>query len=195
MSRDPPSMADGEPAWIETVSPERAEGALAEVYRDIAGRSGAVGNILQSQSLHPAGLRDHYALYRTLLFRKGALSRSEREAIAVAVSLANECRYCAAHHGASLRRVTRDDQLVNQIVADWRAADLEPRLRAMLELAEKLTLEPRAMGEADLDRLRDAGLEDRAIVEVVEVTAYFNFVNRLAVGLGVRQEGPESPLP
>ena len=90
-------MKDGErpdgPAWIDTIPPGDADGLLAEVYEGIAGRSGSVAHILSCQSLHPEGLRDHYALYRTLMFGPGALTRVEREAIGVAVSVVNECRY------------------------------------------------------------------------------------------------------
>jgi alkylhydroperoxidase family enzyme len=82
-----------EPAWIDTTGPAEAENLLAEVYAGIAGRSGSVANILRCQSLHPEALREHYTLYRTLMFSRGALSRADREAIAVAVSAANGCRY------------------------------------------------------------------------------------------------------
>lgn len=82
-----------EPAWIRTISPGEAAGRLADVYARIAGRSGSVAHILSCQSLHPEGLRDHYALYRTLMFDRGALSRAERESIAVAVSAVNGCHY------------------------------------------------------------------------------------------------------
>lgn len=85
--------ADSDAAWIGTLSPSDADGILAEVYSGIAGRSGTVGHILRSQSLHPEGLRDHYALYRTLMFGRGALSRADRESIAVVVSATNGCRY------------------------------------------------------------------------------------------------------
>lgn len=88
-----PGQPEGEPAWIETVLPSEATGYLADVMAGIAGRSGSVANILLCQSLHPEGLRDHYALYRTLMFGRGALSRAERESIAVAVSAMNGCRY------------------------------------------------------------------------------------------------------
>jgi hypothetical protein len=81
------------PAWIEVISPAEADGPLAEVYAGVAGRSRSVANILGCQSLHPEGLRDHHALYRTLMFGRGALSRAERESIAVAVSVANGCHY------------------------------------------------------------------------------------------------------
>lgn len=88
-----PGEAAGGPAWIETIFPDEATGDLSEILTGIAGRSGSVAHILACQSLHPEGLRDHYRLYRTLMFGKGALSRADRESIAVAVSAMNGCRY------------------------------------------------------------------------------------------------------
>jgi uncharacterized peroxidase-related enzyme len=82
----------------------------------------------------------------------------------------------------------RDQDLAQPIITGWREADLDPRLRALLVFADKLTLEPRAMRREDIGALRAVGLDDRAILETVEVTAYFNFVNRLADGLGVALE-------
>jgi alkylhydroperoxidase family enzyme len=80
-------------AWIETTPEDAASGPLAGVYGNIAGASGGVANILKVQSLNPAALRDHYALYRTIMFGDSPLSRAEREAVAVVVSLENECHY------------------------------------------------------------------------------------------------------
>lgn len=71
---------------------------------------------------------------------------------------------------------------------EWRTAPLDERLGAMLAFAEKLTLDPGRVREDDHRPLRAAGLDDRAILEVVQVTAYFNYVNRLADGLGVSLE-------
>lgn len=85
--------AGAAPAWIETVASADAEGTLAEVYGRIAGRSGSVAHVLRCQSLHPEALRDHHGLYRTIMFDRGALSRAERESIAVVVSAVNGCRY------------------------------------------------------------------------------------------------------
>jgi alkylhydroperoxidase family enzyme len=79
-------------SWIEEVLPDEAQGPLTEVYRRVS-PSGRVANILTVQSLHPAGLGDHHALYHTLMFGPSPLSRSEREAIAVEVSRTNECHY------------------------------------------------------------------------------------------------------
>jgi uncharacterized peroxidase-related enzyme len=84
-------------------------------------------------------------------------------------------------------------------VRDWRAAAIPDRLRAILEYTERLTLEPSRMEEADVVRLRDAGLDDEAILSACEVVSYFAFVNRMADGLGVRLEPgwrhPIIPMP
>jgi len=90
---DEPGRTRSDPAWIRTIAPHEATDGLADVLAGIAGRSGSVAHILLSQSLHPEGLRDHYGLYRTLMFGRGVLSRAERESIAVAVSALNGCRY------------------------------------------------------------------------------------------------------
>lgn len=99
------------------------------------------------------------------------------------------------HHGAGLRKLTGDDELVEQLKKDWRQADLSDADRAMLGYVEKLTLWPWDMVEADVIALRQAGFSDAAILDINQVTAYYAYVNRLADGLGVELEPfwPESP--
>lgn len=83
----------------------------------------------------------------------------------------------------------RDPALVEALKTDWRKAELSSRLRAALGYAVKLTRIPADVRRQDVQRLREAGLDDRAILDVAQVTAYFNLVNRLADGLGVELEG------
>jgi len=92
------------------------------------------------------------------------------------------------HHGAALRRVTKDEELVRQLWDGFRSASLEPADRALCEYAEKLTLRPQEVERADVEGLRRAGFDDGQILDAAQVTAYFNFVNRLALGLGVELE-------
>lgn len=87
--------------------------------------------------------------------------------------------------------VTLDGSLKEAVLTDWRKAELSARERAMLEYAEKLTLAPRAMRRADLDALRREGLDDRAILQVNLITSYFNYINRVADGLGVGKSDDE----
>lgn len=84
--------------------------------------------------------------------------------------------------------MTGDDQLVEQLCADWRQAELSNADRAMLTYVEKLTLRPWEMVEGDVLALREAGFGDAAILDINQVTAYYAYVNRLADGLGVELE-------
>ncbi len=92
------------------------------------------------------------------------------------------------HHGAGLRNLIDDDNLVGQLKTDFRAADLNNEDRAMLEYAAKLTLEPWNMKKSDVEKLREAGFSDAAILDICQVAGYYAFVNRLADGLGVELE-------
>lgn len=75
-----------------------------------------------------------------------------------------------------------------QLQQDWRQAALSEADRAMLVYAEKLTLEPWSMVEADVAALRQAGFTDAEILDINQITGYYAYVNRLADGLGVELE-------
>ena len=92
------------------------------------------------------------------------------------------------HHGESLRRLVRDDELVAQLKEDYTQAHLSAVDRTMLNYAARLTRTPSAIEESDVEALREAGFNDRAILDIAQITAYFAFVNRLAEGLGVELE-------
>ena len=100
------------------------------------------------------------------------------------------------HHGAALRaQAGGESDLAEVLAADWRSAEVSEKLGALLGYAEKLTLEPGAVEEADVQGLRDAGWSDEAVLHACEVVAYFNFVNRTADGLGVTlEEGWGHPI-
>jgi len=74
---------------------------------------------------------------------------------------------------------------VEQVKDDWRKMELSKAEYAMLEFAEKLTLTPSNMQQADVQKLRDAGWTDRDILDIVHVCAYFNFRVRVVDGLGL----------
>jgi len=84
--------------------------------------------------------------------------------------------------------LTKDDELLAALEHDPLTAPLEPRPRALVDYSLKLTLHPQRVTEYDLAPLREAGLTDTAIHDAATMTAYFNFVNRLASGLGVDLE-------
>ena len=90
-----------------------------------------------------------------------------------------------AHHAAGLVRLTKNPGLAQSLELDHTAADVSVRQRAILNYAVKLTETPWAMERSDVDRLRAQGLDDRGVLDVNQVVAYFAYVNRVADGLGV----------
>ncbi len=178
-------------AWIEQVELDAADGKLREMYADLEEKRGKVSNILKVHSLNPDAMGNHLDLYMTLMFGKSGLSRTEREAVAVVVSATNDCAYCVNHHAQALRRYVKDDDTLEMLMSADGLETLEPRLSNIVRHAEKLTSAPEAMTESDLGELRAVGLSDRDILDLSLIVAYFNFVNRIALGLGVEFSAEE----
>jgi uncharacterized peroxidase-related enzyme len=173
-------------AWIDIIEPEDATGDLKKLYDAIAEKRGKVANVLKVHSLNPTALKEHLDLYDAVLFGSSPLRRADREAIAVVVSAANECDYCVRHHAEALQAYWRDEARTRQLADDYTALDdLDDQLRTACDVARKLTVSPGAMSEADVHTLHDAGWADRAVLDIVLVTSYFNFVNRITNALGV----------
>ncbi len=80
-------------AWIKVVDVAEAEGALREVYQEVARWRGRIANIYKAHSVSPEAMRAHRVLYRRLMFGPSELTRREREVLALAVSTANACHY------------------------------------------------------------------------------------------------------
>jgi uncharacterized peroxidase-related enzyme len=178
-------------SWIDEIDVDVAEGKLGAVYAELVKKRGKVSNILKVHSLNPEALESHLGLYMTAMFGKSGLSRAEREAVAVVVSATNDCAYCVNHHAEALRRYIKDDETLEMLMAADGLETLEPRLSNIVRHAEKLTSAPSAMTESDLGELRAVGLSDRDILDLSLVVAYFNFVNRIALGLGVAYSDEE----
>lgn len=92
------------------------------------------------------------------------------------------------HHRRGLRRLLRDDELADEIEADFETAGISEKRKSMLRYSAKLTREPAAMTEKDVARLRTVGFTDIDILHIAEVVGYFAYVNRIADGLGVPLE-------
>lgn len=88
-------------------------------------------------------------------------------------------------HGAALRLRTKDPILVDHLLSNYRYADLDPRDRTMLDFAVKVTQAPDRCGEAEVNKLREAGYTDEDILHIAELTAIFNFNGRIANALGL----------
>ena len=177
-------VAEERLTWLRVPAEADLPAEVAELYEAPRERLGFVPNVLRLYALRPSHLLRWNDHYEELMKGESGLSKAEREMIAVVVSVANSCRYCIAAHSAALRKLTRDPALADAIAADHTAAPVEPRVRAMLDYALKLTVHPTQMAEADVAALRAAGFSDEDVMDIAEVTGMFNLTNRLASGLG-----------
>tara|TARA_A100001037_G_C14970019_1_gene553296 strand:+ start:327 stop:908 length:582 start_codon:yes stop_codon:yes gene_type:complete len=151
---------------------------------------GIVPNVLRSYAVVPERLRAFIAMYNDLMLSETGLSKLEREMIATVVSSENKCFYCVVAHGAGVRELSGDPALGELMAINYRAADLSARQRAMLDFAVKMTQAPDTVEEADRQALRDAGFEERDIMDIASVSAFFNMTNRVSTALD-RMPNPE----
>ncbi len=78
--------------------------------------------------------------------------------------------------------------LAEALKRDWRTADLDEQDRAMLGYVEKLTKIPVSVWRDDMEALRAVGFDDTAILQITLIASFFNYINRVADGLGVGRE-------
>lgn len=181
-------------SWITHVTPESASPALKVVYDRILANStaGRISNLWLTCGHDPAGLDQAYDLHLALTRAPAPLTRAQSELIALVVSATNGCGYCVAHHGPHLAREI-GEPMARAVARDYREANLAARDRILLDAAVALTCEPCERKLEDVERMREYGFDDAAILKATEIASYFNYVNRLACSLGVELEPDVAP--
>lgn len=171
-------------AWLPIADEAALDDDLRALFGKARERLGYIPNVFKVYASRPERFRKWRAHLNEVTRGESELSAAEREMIAVAVSSQNHCLYCIVSHGAELRLLLEDPIQADRITLDYRRAMLDPRTRAMLDYAVKLTMTPVDCDEADLNALRAAGFSDAAIFDIIETASMFNFTNRLMSGTG-----------
>ena len=182
-------------SWIKTIPYAEATGRLQKLYERVKGPDDNVDNIMMAHSLRPHSMEAHMGMYKKVLHHtSNSLPKWYLEAIGVYVSWLNECHYCVQHHFEGL--VTELDGLrsnADLIKSSFSEGDftsaVSTREAAGLKYAGLLTQQPSHIQESDVAALREAGYDDGEILEINQVTSYFNYANRTVLGLGVSTEG------
>ena len=159
---------------------------IRAVFARCVEKIGFVPNVLRSYTLRPRKFEPFRRYNNELMLGESGLSVLEREMIAVVVSCVNHCHYCLVAHGAQVRVLSGDAALGDQLVANYRAAPLDRRRRAMLDFVWKLSESPESVGAADRAALRKAGFDDADIFDIAEVSGFYNMTNRLAAAIDMR---------
>ncbi|MEZ4707859.1 MAG: CMD domain protein [Caldilineaceae bacterium] len=129
-------------------------------------------------------LRERSKLYNAIMYGPRGLKRADRELAAVATSRINGCAYCASVHVQRYTQLTKQPEVMQRILDEGVDAPLETHERAIVDYAAKLTRAPGAMTPADLEPLRQIGLNDQEILDANNASAMFAWANRLMQTLG-----------
>ncbi len=146
---------------------------------------GLVPNVLRTYSRHQDKLRAFSALYNSVMLADSKLSKLEREMVAVVVSSANRCFYCLVAHGQAVRQLSGDAELGEMLAMNYRVAPLDNRVRAILDFAWKLTVEPWTVVDSDREALKQVGLTDDEVFDLSDVVGFFNMSNRFATAVDI----------
>lgn len=177
---------------IKVIQQEEATGRLKEIYEELIQKRGQLAEVHKIQSLRPESIVKHIDLYMEIMFSKSELSRAEREMMAVVTSVSNQCFYCQIHHSQALNNYWKNEDRIQKLRKNCFDAQLNEREIALCLFAETLTLNPSDFAEPRMiESLKIAGLSDAAILDATLVIAYFNFVNRIVLALGVKLEDNE----
>jgi uncharacterized peroxidase-related enzyme len=160
--------------------------AMADLFKLCQEKLGFVPNVFKAFSFDMAKLEGFVGYRNSVMQGESGLSKVEQEMIATAVSTQNRCYYCVTSHGSAVRGLSGDPILGEQIVMNYRAADLDKRQRAMLDFAVKLTVEPWTVEESDREGLRKVGFSDRDIWDIAAIAGFFNMTNRIASAIDMR---------
>jgi uncharacterized peroxidase-related enzyme len=136
-------------------------------------------------SVKPAGFLRFFAYFEEAFDpERGSLPLADRELIAAVVSATNRCTGCSLVHTQRLGEALEDHPRAQRIALNHRHVPLSPRQRALADYAVQATVAPWTIEDADLQRLRDVGLDEEAVFEAIEIAALFNFTNRVASAIG-----------
>jgi len=175
------SGGSGRFSRLEVPTPESLDPGLRQRIEDSGG-----DRWLRAMSLSPQALNRFLTYYTDLMnARQGRLPSAERELIGVVVSAENGCGYCEMNHLRGLARALHNPVRARRIATDHHTAGLSERESAIAGLAVTITRDPKTVSDADLQRLRAAGLSDEEILEVIEISAWFNHSNRIAIAMGL----------
>jgi uncharacterized peroxidase-related enzyme len=172
-------------AFIKTVSPAEAEGKLLEIYQEDVKAKGYVANHTAAFSLRPEVYRAWQGLLGSI---RSNMHLRRFELVTLAAAQALKCTYCMLAHGSVLRKNFFAAGELAAIARDFRSSGLPAEEIALMEFAQKVTLEPNQLTQEDFDRLRKRGLSDQEILDVVLAVTARNFMSKTLDALGAEPD-------
>lgn len=170
---------------LPMIEEEDADPEVAGLYAEVKRSMGYpfVPNMLKAVAVSPAALKTLAALYGTF-FANTTLPQSIIAMVAYTIATKNECTYCSANNELTCRTLGVDEQTLADLIHDLGNINPE-RVAAIIDFTTKVARSPKELAEGDYDRLRDQGLGDEEIAELIVLAGIAGFSDTIAEGLKI----------
>jgi uncharacterized peroxidase-related enzyme len=171
-------------SYVNEIEEAQADAGLRELYRGIEQSFGFIPHFFKALGPIPAAIEAQLQFSGAVL-ADGALSRIQKEQIGMVVSGINASSYCIFIHMELLQRFGVEKSLARKLTTDYENAAVDAKLKVLFRFADKLTRKPYDIDDADIETVKKAGWDDAALRETVLTVAFFNYINRVSLGLGL----------
>ena len=171
--------------WAPWLEPLKEEDLTQRHWDGLTEASRAKSPYFMLLARDPDMLRARTLTDKDIFYNPDAgLPRAERELAAAATSRYNGCIFCASVHARFAATYSKRPEDVDKLLKEGVEADLDPRWNTLVEASVKLTATPSEFGPAEITALREQGLDDLAIADLIQAAAFFNWANRLMLSIG-----------
>ena len=171
--------------FLPVLPEEQASAEVKKIYEYVTRRWTFLPNYFEALGHEPQLLQDQVNLYTNAMHDERGLPKIIKEQIATVVSGINMSSYCLPAHLEILGRMGMDKSLARRLSIDYKSATLDPKVVELLKFCEKLTTNPADMRRSDIEKLRELGWNDAAILDAVLITSLYACANRFSSGLGL----------
>ena len=171
-------------SWLEVLNPDTATAEQQHVL-EVSHPKAKSMDFYLVLARQPQVLLERSQAFNAIMYAPGGLSRAEREVAATAVSRSNGCVYCASVHAQRFEQLAKRNDVMAQMFDDPDTAGTNARERAIIQSSLVLTRAPGSFGKQNVQPLRDAGLSDLEILDMLHSAALFGWANRLMLNLGI----------
>lgn len=173
--------------FVNEIEDSQADPQLRAIYGTIEQNMGFLPHYFKALGAIPPAIEGQLKLGAAVM-NDGVLTKTEKEQIGVVVSGINASSYCLVIHMELLQRLGVEKSLARKLVNDYENAAVSEKIKALFRFADKLTRKPMDIDDEDVATVKNAGWGEAAIRETVLTVAYFNYVNRVSLGLGLVED-------
>ena len=184
-NREPIAFTQEELGWLPWLEPFPADQLTERHWAGLVDASRAKSSYFLLLARDPDVLQARTKTDKDIFYNtSNGLPRAEREIAATATSRSNGCIFCASVHSRFATQYSKRGTDVQRLLDEGIEVDVDHRWNAIIEASVALTETPLAFGNRQIEVLREAGLEDLEIIDVINGAAFFNWANRLMLSLG-----------